>query len=187
MRWCVLGLALAGCGVLPLEPSGLSIVDLLLAFVRRDPWMGLSLGLTLGLPYGFGLLVAAHGATRGTFGAWGLRAATSLLILEVFLLGLLLAVRGAGLAPWALAGVSGSALLARVGEALAARAASRTTPPAFFIRWGAVLVAATFGWIRLQFVGDPTMPGIAIMATCGCAALLAAASAPHSPAADPTA
>lgn len=174
-RCGVLGALLAGCALLPLDPdSGQSVFDLVVDVVRGDLLSGLLLGLTVGLPYVFGLLVAAHGASRGTFGAWAIRRGTELLIVEVFLLGLLIANRGQGFAPWALLGVSGSAILARVGEVFAARV--RPTPVLFFTRWGALLVAATFGWLRLQFLGGGVQPGIALTATCICAAMLAAAA-----------
>ncbi len=179
-RCGILGALLAGCALLPVDAdTGTSVLDLFVDVLRGDVLAGLMLGFTIGLPYVFGLLVAMHGASRGTFGAWAIRSATGLLILEVFLLGLAIANRGQGIAPWALLGVSGSALLARVGEAFAAR--TRPTPPMFFVRWGALLVAATFGWIRLQFIGGEIRPGIAILATCFCAAMLAATAAVPKP------
>lgn len=179
-RCGVLGAALAGCALLPVEAdSGASVLDVLALLLQsKGAAVALLVGLTVGLPYVFGLLVLAHAATRGSFAAWGLRVAASLLMVEVFVLGLALAVRGVGMAPWALAGVSGSAVLARVAAGFSERASGRSIPPMFFVRWGAVLIAASFGWLRLQFVGDPTQPGIALLATCVCAALLAAAASP---------
>lgn len=183
-RTGVLGALLAGCVLLPVDAdTGLSVFDLVLLVLRDDVVSGLLLGLTLGLPYVFGLLVALHGLGRGRFGAWGIRGATDLLIVEVFLLGLQLAKGDHGIAPLSLLGVSGSALLARLGESFAARV--RPTPVTFFMRWGALLIAATFGWLRLQFIGGDVRPGIAITATAVCAALLAATAAV--PRAQPTA
>ena len=180
----VLGALLAGCVLLPVDPdTGLSVFDFLIRMLRDDLVSGLLLTLTLGLPYVFGVLVAMHGLGSGRFGAWGIRSANDLLVVEVFLLGLNLANGGRGIAPYALLGVSGSAMLARLGEFFASRV--RPTPPMFFIRWGALLIAATFAWFRVQFIGGDVRPGIAITATAVCAALLAATAAV--PRAQPTA
>lgn len=179
-RCGVVGGLLFFCGLLPANAdSGTSVFELVLDVMRADFMSGLFLGLTLGMPYVFGLLVLVHGLTRATFGAWAIRSAQTLLIVEVFLLGLLIANRGQGIAPLALLGVSGSAMLARLGEVFAARV--RPTPVAFFTRWGALLIAATFGWLRLQFVGGDVEPGIAIVATALSAAMLAAAAAVPKP------
>ncbi|MCR9166133.1 MAG: hypothetical protein ACE37F_21830 [Nannocystaceae bacterium] len=179
-RCGVVGALLLGCCLLPLDAeSGMSAFGLFIDVLRGDVVSGLLLGLTLGLPYLFGLLVLLRALTRGSFGAWAIASAQTLLIVEVFMLGLMIANRGEGIAPLALLGVSGSAALARLGEFFAARV--RPTPVAFFVRWGALLIAATFGWLRLQFVGGDVEPGIAIVATALSAAMLAAAAAVPKP------
>lgn len=168
---------LFGCALLPIDTdSGFSIVDVVLLVLRDDIVAGLLIALTLGLPFGFGLLVAVHVATRRTFGAMAIRGASMLLLIEVTLLAMSIANQGEGIAPWALLGVSGSALLGMLGEAMRARVDGVPTAPAFHVRWGAVLIAATFGWLRLQFIGHEP-PGLAIIATGICAALLAGAAA----------
>ncbi len=173
----VLGALLFGCALLPLDDdSGFSIIDVVLLVMRDDVIAGLLLSLTLGLPFLFGLVVAVHVATRRTFGTTALRGAAMLLLIEVTLLAMTLANQGEGIAPWALLGVSGSALLGMLGEAMRARVDGIPTAPAFHVRWGAVLIAATFGWLRLQFI-DHEPPGLAVVATCLCAALLAGAAA----------
>ncbi len=170
------GLALAGCAVLPIIPdSGLSVVNLVIAAIADDWLNGLMLALTLGLPYGFGFAVAVCAGARGRFGATAVKATALLLVLEVSLLALLLAHSGEGLAPWALLGVTGTALLSVLVQDIGARTRGVPTPTSFYTRWGAVLTAATFGWLRLQFIGHEP-PGVAVIATCGCAALLAAAA-----------
>jgi hypothetical protein len=179
-RCGAVGAVLFGCCLLPLDAdSGTSVFGLVMDVLRADFFSGLMLGLTVGLPYVFGLLVLFHALTRGAFGAWGIRSAQALLIAEVFMLGLMIANRGQGIAPLALLGVSGSAMLARLGELFAARV--RPTSVMFYVRWGALLIAATFGWLRLQFVGGDVEPGIAIVATALSAAMLAAAAAVPKP------
>lgn len=179
-RCGAVGALLFGCCLLPLDSdTGSSIFGLFIDVLRADFVSGLLLGFTVGLPYVFGLLVVFHGLTRGSFGTWAIRSAQTLLIVEVFMLGLLVANRGQGIAPLALLGVSGSAMLARVGELFAAR--TRPTSVMFFVQWGALLIAATFGWLRLQCVGSDFEPGIAIVATALSAAMLAAAAAVPKP------
>ena len=179
-RCGAVGAMLFGCCLLPANAAtGASVFDLVIDVLRADVFSGMFLALTIGLPYVFGLLVLFHGLTRGSFGAWAIRGAQTLLIAEVFVLGLMIANRGQGIAPLALLGVSGSAMLARLGELFAARV--RPSPVMFFMRWGALLIAATFGWLRLQFVGGDVEPGIAIVATALSAAMLAAAAAVPKP------
>ncbi len=179
-RCGAVGALLFGCCLLPADAdSGTSVFELVVDVLRADLVSGLLLGLTIGLPYVFGLLVALHGLTRGSFAARAIHSAQTLLIAEVFMLGLMIANRGQGIAPLALLGVSGSAMLARLGELFAAR--TRPTSLMFFVRWGALLIAATFGWVRLQFVGGDVEPGIAIVATALSAAMLAATAAVPKP------
>lgn len=172
----LLGLLLFFCAALPFDPdSGTTVVSLIVRALGDDWLSGLMLAITVGLPFGFGLSVAVHVFLRGRFGYVAIKAAAMLLLLEVSLLALLLAHEGEGLAPWALLGVSGSALLGVLTEQLQRRVHPGLTPISFYIRWGALLIAATFGWLRLQFIGNDA-PGACITATAVCAALLAGLS-----------
>lgn len=151
-------LGLVAAIALPLHPDGYSFAQLLWVVFERSSFEALIFLLGYGAPFCFGaivLVVAALGprvpATRG------LRALVfnlSLLHAQLLLFAGMLVSRGVGVMRWALVGfavVSGGWFIvqrARIADADANATASVRS----MVRWGATMIVAICGWIRLQML-----------------------------------
>lgn len=154
---------------LPLHPEGFSFARLLLEAFARSPVEGVFMLLGFGSPFCFGFIVLAL-ALAGPrvlprIGERILIANLSLLHAQLFLVAMLLSARGQGMMPLALLGfacVSGGyfivhhARTAATGGVLDERGLSVPSGPAlrWLVRWGATVIVAVCGWVRLQLLVD---------------------------------
>ncbi len=169
-------LALIAAAAAPLHPEGYSFLELLYVAFLRHPIEGVVMLLGFGAPFCFGVLVAASAWLDGrskpeidlgtTMGGIGLVrramiANLSLLHAQLVLVAVLVWQGGGAMMPLALLGFS---LVAGVYFVVHhARAAAeggvgtdRGDGPSlrWLIRWGATVLVATCGWIRLQVLVD---------------------------------
>lgn len=164
-------LVLAGASAAPVHPDGFSFLQLLYAAFLRSPLDGLVMLVGFGAPFCFGALVAAAAWVDGRRGAGEsagqaiLRRALvvnlSLLHAQLLLVAVVLVRAGQGMVPLALLGfavVSGGYFTfhharstAEGGEGLDRGAGPSTR---WLVRWGATVVVAICGWVRLQMLID---------------------------------
>jgi hypothetical protein len=167
------GLALAGSVALPFHPdSGRSLLDALLEAFGRGWFDGSMTALVVLPPYAIGLFVAMATFTGGRRGATLVKVPLVLLQLEALLLALMLLDANAGRATLAFLGFTIVMALRLLARAAASRSRGTHASLGWLARTGGLLVAGTFGWLRLQASGDEI--GIAISATMITAALMAA-------------
>jgi hypothetical protein len=148
--------------VLPLHPDGYSFAQLLYVVVQRSLLDGLIMLLGLGAPFCFGaivLVVAGLGPRVPT--ATGVRALffnLNLLHAQLVLVAGTLWSRGEGVMPLAFLGfalVSGGYLIVHHARTTASDADPAATERAMLrwgVRWGATMIVAICGWIRLQML-----------------------------------
>ncbi|MBL9104768.1 MAG: hypothetical protein JNL82_27740 [Myxococcales bacterium] len=148
----ILGLVLAATIALPLGPGGQSLLELLLAALREHPANGAILLIMLGSPHLFGLAVAFAGVTRADSVPLRVVLTYPVAIMQAMLVMFAVNVQQAPVvAPRAILGfalVSGLYLPYAAG---AAAASSRERLGIrWYVRWGALLIAGTGLWLRLQ-------------------------------------
>jgi hypothetical protein len=148
--------------VLPLHPDGYSFAQLLYVVLQRSLLDGLIMLLGLGAPFCFGaivLVVAGLGPRVPT--ATGVRALffnLNLLHAQLVLVAGTLWSRGEGVMPLAFLGfalVSGGYLIVQHARTTASDADPAATERAMLrwgVRWGATMIVAICGWIRLQML-----------------------------------
>jgi hypothetical protein len=148
--------------VLPLHPDGYSFAQLLYVVLQRSLLDGLIMLLGLGAPFCFGaivLVVAGLGPRVPT--ATGVRALffnLNLLHAQLVLVAGTLWSRGEGVMPLAFLGfalVSGGYLIVHHARTTASDADPAATERAMLrwgVRWGATMIVAICGWIRLQML-----------------------------------
>lgn len=167
------GLAIVAASAAPLHPDGYSFLQLLYVAFLRHPLEGIVMLLGFGAPFLFGLIVAlaAAFADRGHGARAMLRrfsvANLSLLHAQLLLVSFILAREGVAVMAFALVGfalVSGSYFI--IQHAAAAAMGGRVDDQGeidhadsgpklhFLFRWGATMVVAICGWVRLQLLID---------------------------------
>lgn len=190
--------ALAAAMFLPLHPEGFSFAQLLFAAFVRGPLEGVLMLLGFGSPFCFGFIVLAL-ALAGSrvipgIGERIIVANLSLLHAQLLLVAILLSARGLGVMPLTLLGfslVSGGYFIvyharsAAAGGALDEHGHSRPSGPAlrWLVRWGATVIVAVCGWVRLQMIGGVRL-GWAIevmLAACVALTVLLVRRAPREP------
>jgi hypothetical protein len=155
-------LGLLAAIVLPLHPDGYSFAQMLYVVLQRSLLDGLIMLLGLGAPFCFGaivLLLAGLGPRAPT--AVGVRALffnLNLLHAQLVLVAGTLWSRGEGVMPLAFLGfalVSGGYLIVQHARSTAGDADPAARERAMLrwgVRWGATMIVAICGWIRLQML-----------------------------------
>lgn len=158
----LLGILLFGCLFVPLSPRDGSLAALLWLLIRYAWQVGAVVAAVVVPPFAFGLLVALHVLAPKRVCTRVLRWTNNVLIADLAFVAVILSFANKDfLAPWALLGVVGAALVGRLGMFLT----SAPLTPRFLVRWGALLVCSVLTWTRLQLVGsEPTDYVIAIAA-----------------------
>lgn len=150
----------------PLTPEGYSFAQILYVVFSRSVVEGVITLLGFGSPFVFGLLtvalVLAGKRLHPAVGERLLVANLSLLHTQLVLVAGLLAWNGQGKLPIALLGfaiVSGGFFILQHAKSSAAAGGLEHAPPrgptqAWLVRWGATVIVAVCGWIRLQTLVD---------------------------------
>jgi hypothetical protein len=151
-------LALLVAIVLPLHPDGYSFAQLLYVVFQHGFLDGLIMLLGFGAPFCFGAIVLVLAGLGPRVPAdLGVRALIfnlSLMHAQLLLVAGTLWSRGEGVMPlafFAFALVSGGYLVVQHARATAGDADAAATQRAL-IRWGATMIVAICGWIRLQML-----------------------------------
>jgi hypothetical protein len=151
---------LVGAIAAPLTPDGYSFAQLLYVAFLRSPIEALITLLGFGSPFCFGaitlLLVAGRERLLPTFGERLLVVNLSFLHAQLLLVAGLLFSRGHGMLPSALLGfalVSGGFFLVHHARSSTIEG-SRGPTQLWLIRWGATVIVAICGWMRLQMLID---------------------------------
>lgn len=157
---------LVGAIAAPLTPDGVSFAQLLHAAFLRHPLEGVVTLLGFGAPFCFGmialLLALDLRSLPEAIGERLLIANLSLLHSQLFLVAALLFWHGRGLLPGALFGfalVSGGFFVVHHARTSAIAGGHEATHPRglsqrWLIRWGATVIVAVCGWMRLQMLID---------------------------------
>lgn len=170
---------LGGAAWLPMtQEDSTSLARVLWQALREDWLSGLLFTVVFGAPHLFALTVVAASRTGGRYLALWARGWVVLLQTQVVLIALIVlrSMDEARLrAPWAIIGFATVTVLF-----FSYRLASPSVPEhrrdlGFVARWGALLVAGTFGWFELQWLGGSEAPGPWLHATLATAFALAAA------------
>ncbi len=150
----------------PLTPDGFSFAQILYAAFLRHPLEGVITLLGFGSPFCFGLitlvLVAARERIAPGLGERLLVANLSFLHAQLLLVAGILFWRGQGMLPGALLGfalVSGGFFIVHHAKTSAMSGGfDDQHPPGptqrWLVRWGATVIVATCGWMRLQMLID---------------------------------
>ncbi|PRQ04455.1 hypothetical protein [Enhygromyxa salina] len=160
-------LVLTAAIALPLHPDGFSFAQLLYVAFLRSPLEGLIMLIGFGSPFCFGAIVLALAGlgdqVHPRLAERLLVANLSLLHAQLLLVGFMLWSRGQGMMPLALLGFAavsgGYFILHHAREAAAAGGIDdtaqfvRSGPTLrWLVRWGATVIVAVCGWIRLQLL-----------------------------------
>ena len=163
--------------VMPLHPDGFSFAQLLYAAFLRSPLEALVVLLGFGSPFLFGLivaLVAGFGERLHPLIAQRLLVTNlSFLHAQLLLVAYVLWSGGQGMLPFALLGfavVSGGAFVVSHARAAASGEGSGPTPR-WLIRWGASVIVAICGWIRLQMLVEVRFGWAVEVVLAGCVAM----------------
>jgi hypothetical protein len=151
-------LGLVAAIALPLHPDGYSFAQLLYVVLQHSLFEGLIMLLGLGAPFCFGaivLLVAGLGPrVSADLGLRALVVNLSLMHAQLLLVAGTLWSRGEGVMPLAFFGfalVSAGFFIVERARAEASNADAAATQR-FLVRWGATMIVAICGWIRLQML-----------------------------------
>lgn len=174
----VAGLTLFATIALPFTPSGQSLLELLLEMLRQSPAGALGFAMMFACPQLFGLAVAgAHFIRDEKTAASLVQLPLAFLQSMIFLLGVSLVPAPKPLAAIAFIGfalVSSCYYVYASGEAAAS--AREGLSLRWLIRWGAMLIAATGLWLRLQLLRGLEL-GVAVDVAVASAVLLLALNA----------
>jgi len=155
-------LILSGAIAAPLTPDGYSFAQLLYAAFLRHPLEGLITLLGFGAPFCFGMITLALASSGArVYQAIGERllvANLSLLHAQLVLVAGTLVWHGQGMLPAALLGfaiVSGGFFIVHHAQTAAAAGDADDPGPRgptqrWLVRWGATVIVAVCGWMRLQ-------------------------------------
>lgn len=151
-------LGLLAAIVLPLHPDGYSFAQLLYVALQHGLIDAIVMLLGFGAPFCFGaivLVLAGLGPrVRTDLGVRALIVNLSLLHAQLVLVAGMLWSRGEGVMPLAFLGfalVSGGYLIVQHARASASDVDQAATQRAL-VRWGATMIVAICGWIRLQML-----------------------------------
>jgi hypothetical protein len=151
-------LGLLAAIALPLHPDGYSFAQLLYVVLQRSLFEALIMLLGFGAPFCFGAIVLSlAGLGPRVSAALGLRALVvnlSLMHAQLLLVAGTLWSRGEGVMPLAFFGfalVSGGFFIVQRARAEASNADAAATQR-ILVRWGATMIVAICGWIRLQML-----------------------------------
>lgn len=151
-------LGLLAAIVLPLHPDGYSFAQMLIVVLQRSLLEGLIMLLGFGAPFCFGaivLLLAGLGPrVPAALGVRALIVNLSLLHAQLVLVAGMLWSRGEGVMLLAFLGfslVSAGYLILQHARATAGDADPAASQRAL-VRWGATMIVAICGWIRLQML-----------------------------------
>jgi hypothetical protein len=151
-------LGLTAAIALPLHPEGYSFAQLLAWVFQRSPFEALIMLLGFGAPFCFGaivLLIAGLGPRVSTgFGQRALVLNLAMMHAQLLLFAGMLLSRGEGVMPLALVGfalVSGGWFLLERARSTTENVDAGATLRAM-VRWGATMIVAICGWIRLQML-----------------------------------
>lgn len=146
----------------PLHPDGYSFAQILYVAFLRSPFEALITLLGLGSPFCFGAIVLALAGLGPRVlpqtGARALVVNLSFMHAQLLLVAGFLVSQGLGVMPLALLGfavVSGGYFIlhhARSAAGAEADAAVVGPPLRWLVRWGATVVVAICGWMRLQLI-----------------------------------
>lgn len=177
-------LILTGAIAAPLTPDGYSFAQILYAAFLRHPLEGLITLLGFGSPFCFGvitlILVAGRERLSPTLGERLLVLNLSFLHAQLLLVAGMLFWRGQGMLPAALLGlaiVSGGFFLVHHAKTSAmAGGIDDARPPGptqrWLVRWGATVIVAVCGWMRLQMLIDVRL-GWAVEVMLGACVMMA--------------
>lgn len=173
------GAALFAAALLPFSPTGVAFWRLAAEAFAQHPVQGAIVAFGYGAPFWFGLALALAPSHLDATGLWS-RAAQwvlGLLHAQLVLTAWILARAGVGVAAWPLFGfaVVSGLHFASMGARFSAKAErlAGSPPPVWWLaRWGAVMVVAICGWLRLQMMADLRL-GWAIEVAWVAAALVA--------------
>jgi hypothetical protein len=151
-------LGLVAAIALPLHPDGYSFAQMLYVVAQRSLFEGLIFLLGFGAPFCFGaivLLLAGLGSrVPADVGLRALVVNLSLMHAQLLLVASMLWSRGEGVMPLAFLGfalVSGGYFIVQRARHTASNADAAATQRAL-VRWGATMIVAICGWIRLQML-----------------------------------
>ena len=145
------GLGLAATAMVPFEAGGSSPLQVIVDAFAEHWANGVVSLLVLGAPYLLGLTVAAAAVLRSTLGLVLVRVPVAILYAELVGLCLLVASQPEPLrARWSLIGFTVVATLSAIARVSGERRAGTGPNVAWLARWGAMLIAAAFGWLMLQ-------------------------------------
>lgn len=163
----LLGLAIAASALLPFSPAGAPFWQLARDAFEQSIGGGLIVTFAYGAPFWFGLALAlAPSAERDLLWRRITQSLLGLLHGQLLLTAWLIARAGVGVAAWPLLGfalVSGLHFISQSGRMSAASSSMSGAPPSvwWLARWGAVMVVALSGWLRLQSLAGLEL-GIAV-------------------------
>ena len=152
-------LILAAASAAPLHPDGYSFLQLLYVAFLRHPLEGMVMLLGFGAPFCFGAITAMAARVDGKGPATAAMVQRALVVnlsflhAQMLLVAFLLWREGLGMLPGALLGVSAvSGGYFIYQHALAAAGSVGGLSTRWMIRWGATVIVALCGWIRLQLL-----------------------------------
>lgn len=178
-RVTLAALLLGGAAWLPLaQDDSPSLARVLLEALREDWFSGVLFTVIFGAPHLFALTVVAASRTGGRYLALWARAWVVLLQTQVVLIALMVlrSMNESSLrAPWAIIGFAAVTVSFFSYRLASSRVPEHRRDLGFVARWGALLIAGTFGWFELQWLGGSEAPGPWLHATLAAAFVLAAA------------
>ncbi len=181
-RVTLMAAALGAAIWLPLSPEDdATLARVIVELVGRDWLQGLLFAVVFGAPHGFGFAAVWASGRGGPYGAALVRAWVALLQTELVLLALIVLRQGGEIqgegeirAPQAIIGFAVVSLLFFVHRVASPSVPDHRRDTGFFIRWGALLTVAMFGWFELQWLGGGAAPGLWLHGTLAAAFGLAA-------------
>lgn len=177
----LLGVALFACAWLPLTPGGRSFARVAIETFGEGVMEGLVMLVGMGSPFLFGLAVAIGSTSRDDQQAASLvRTPVTMMLSQLLLLAWIMWRRGDMIAALPLLLFAVVSSLYVIQHSASTRASGRPASFAWYVRWGATVVAAVAGWLLLQRVGGLRM-GVAVQIGGLCALGLLARARPVAP------
>jgi len=170
------GAGLVGCASLPATPDGACLLELVREAFAIDALQGLLMVLGFGSPVLFGAVVtAATFGLPGPLGRTAVRVPLALMHAHLVLVTIVVAARTDAIAALPMLGFAVVSALLYITHVAATSAGGDGSGPtlAWSVRWGAMLIAATATWARLQWLGGVQV-GIAFDVAAICSALIVA-------------
>lgn len=183
----LLGIVLFACAWLPLTPGGRSFVQVVFETFGEGLMAGLVMIVGMGSPFLFGLAVAVGSVGHDDQKAAALvRTPVTMMLSQLLLLAWIMWRRGEMVAALPLLLFAVVSSLYVVQHSASSRASGRPASFAWYVRWGATVVAAVAGWLLLQRMGGLRMGmAVEIAGLCGLGLVLRAQPAAASSQAAP--